>query len=602
MPAIELLAPAKDKDTAIAAINYGADAVYMGGPAFGARAQAGNGLADISAVVRHAHLYAAKVYLTVNTLLFDDELEAARSLIQNAYEAGVDAVIVQDAGLFSGKLPPVAMHASTQMHNHTFEKVRFLAQMGVKRAVLPREFSLPEIAAMHAAVPQIELEVFIHGALCVSYSGQCYMSYAVGGRSANRGECAQPCRKKYTLTDERGQVLAQDKYLLALKDLCLKDHLEALMDAGAVSFKIEGRLKNINYVKNAVAFYRQRLDAVLARRPEYWRPSSGREHFDFTPDVARTFNRRFTSYFVDGRSAEITQFETPKALGASLGRVRQSKGGLIRLDQTAEPASGDGLCWLEQDGLKGANVNKVTPQGFELQNVTVIKPGTEVFRSYDHAFIKTLEHSATVRKLPIDVSAAFTGDTLTITALDEDGLAAGMSVTEDFIPAQDAEQAAAGWRKAFGKLGDTPFELKAFESAGDLPFMPMSHLNALRRELMAKLVQVRLETFAPAPVMLNPNAGKYPLAEIDFTGNALNREAAAFYERHGAVVTEPGAESGLNLSGRTVMTTKHCLRYSFGRCPKNIRPEVTAWQLQDDKGHVYTLCFDCKNCQMLLKF
>lgn len=602
MPAIELLAPAKDKDTAIAAINYGADAVYMGGSAFGARLHAGNSLEDICAVIRHARLYAARVYLTVNTLLYDDELKAARNLIQNAYDIGVDAVIVQDAGLLSASLPPVALHASTQMHNHTAEKARLLAQMGVKRVVLPREFSLTEIAAMNADVPHIELEVFIHGALCVSYSGQCYMSYAVGGRSANRGECAQPCRKQYTLTDDKGRELAKDKYLLSLKDLCLKDHLEALMDAGACSFKIEGRLKNINYVKNAVAFYRQRIDAILERRPEFWRPSSGREYFDFTPDVAKTFNRQFTSYFIEGRNADITQFETPKALGEPLGKVRGGKNGLVQFERTAALTPGDGLCWLEPEGLKGASVNQVTPQGVALQNVPVIKPGTEVFRSYDHRFVKALENSKTVRKLPVDISVVFDGDTLTLAAIDEDGLTADLTITEAFTPARDAGQAVDSWRKAFGKLGDTPYEPAGFSCGDILPFMPVSRLNALRRELAAKLTEVRLQAFTSMPVTLNPNAGEYPADTVDFTGNAINLEAKAFYERHGAKVTEPGAESGLDISGRTVMTTKHCLRYSFGRCPRNVQNGAADWFLRDEKEHTYRLCFDCKKCQMLIKF
>lgn len=603
MPKIELLAPAKDKESAIAAINYGADAVYMGGPGFGARAAAGNSLDDIAAVTRHAHIYAAKVYLALNTVLLNAELEAARDLARKAWDMGVDAIIIQDMGLLTDPaLPPVAIHASTQMHNNTVDKVRFLAQSGIKRVILPREFSLAEIAAMHAAVPQIELEAFIHGALCVSYSGQCYLSYAVGGRSANRGECAQPCRKKYTLMDETGQFLAKDQYLLSLKDLCLADYLEDLLAAGISSFKIEGRLKNINYVKNVVAYYRQQIDGILARGSNFAKASSGRVYFDFTPNLAKTFNRRYTGYFINGRDKNITQFETPKALGEKIDTVQSFYNGLARLNAKTELSPGDGLCWLENGALKGANVNRVTPEGIELQNVSHIKADTVVFRSYDHKFIKALENSRTMRKIALAVKVDYNGNKLAITAEDADGLEAVLFVNHNFAAAQNAAQAEQSFYRAFNRLGDTPFELKGFAVSGVLPFVPASKLNALRRELMDKLVQARLQAYKPQPVLLNLNSGRYPVSELDFSANVTNAAAKAFYTARGAAVNSLGAETGLNMAGRTVMTAKHCLRYSFNQCPRQKGGQASNWYLLDDKGHKYRLKFNCNACAMEIEF
>lgn len=600
MPKIELLAPAKDRDIALAAINFGADAVYMGGPSFGARSQAGNDIAGIADVVRHAHTYGAKVYVTVNTLLFDGELAAARCLIGHLYDMGTDAVIIQDMGLLTGDLPPVAVHASTQMHNNTPEKLRFLADIGVKRAVLPREFSLVEIAQMAAAVPEVELETFIHGALCVSYSGQCYFSYAVGGRSANRGECAQPCRKLYSLSNAQGLLLAKDKYLLSLKDLCLSGHLAALMDAGVTSFKIEGRLKNIDYVKNTVAFYRQEIDAILTGRPDWRKASSGRVYFDFAPDVNKTFNRLYTAYFSNGRRRDITRFATPKALGERLGAVRSSRNGRLMLDSAVELHAGDGLCWLEDDRLRGANLNRSGDQGVELQNVTAIPLGTEVFRNYDHAYHKLLEQSRTCRKVAFDLRAVFVGKELSVSALDEDGVQAELVVAEDFIVAKDVALAKANLRKAFAKQGDTIFELRGFAVQGVLPFLTMSRLNALRRELMELLLVHRLAFFRPKAATLNLGAAVYPVKQLDFNANVVNKAATAFYAAHGAQVMELGAESGLDLTGRVVMTTRHCLRYSLGLCDQSAYQE-DLW-LIDDKGHKYRLLFDCENCLMKIVY
>ncbi|MEJ2208280.1 MAG: U32 family peptidase, partial [Anaerolineae bacterium] len=398
---IELLAPAQNLDVGLAAIDSGADAVYIGAPQFGARARAGNSLDDIAALVRYAHTYWARVYVTVNTLLYDDELPQAVALLHRLYDIGVDAAIIQDVGLLEGDLPPLPLIASTQMHNHTPERIAFLEAIGFRRAILARELSLAQIRAIRART-SLELEAFVHGALCVSYSGQCYMSYAVGGRSGNRGECAQPCRRHYRLVDAEGRTVVEDRHLLSLRDLNLGARLGELLDAGVTSFKIEGRLKDRAYVVNVVSWYRQQLDRLLAERGLV-RSSSGHSHVDFEPDVTKTFNRGYTTYFVHGRRESPGGIDSPKMVGERVGTVHAVEGDQVTLSTDLALHSGDGLTWFDPGReLTGTLVNAVERRGnrvqVTLEDTRGLRPGVDIYRNRDQAFLRRVEQSRPVRQ------------------------------------------------------------------------------------------------------------------------------------------------------------------------------------------------------------
>ena len=406
MKRIELLSPAKDLETGIAAINCGADAVYLGAAHFGAREAAGNPIADVERLIQYAHKYWARVYVVVNTLLYDEELDEAQRLIGQVYQAGADALIIQDAGLLELDLPPIPLFACTQMHNHTPERVAFLEQVGFQRAILARELSLPQIHEIRAKT-SIELETFIHGALCVSYSGQCYLSYAIGGRSGNRGQCAQPCRRPYKLLGREGQVVSNRRYLLSLHDLNLSASLDELVDAGVCSFKIEGRLKDKTYVMNVVAHYRKLLDAVLNERA--MRPTaSGTIHLDFEPDPNKTFNRGYSSYFLYDRGADIAANDTPKSIGEPLGMVVSADRGSFTLEPSSPPLQpGDGICFLDANReLTGTTINRVVDRSIFPENMEHLKPGVQVFRNHDHAFTDVLVKSQSVRKIGVEMRLA----------------------------------------------------------------------------------------------------------------------------------------------------------------------------------------------------
>jgi collagenase-like PrtC family protease len=383
---IELLAPAKDLESGRAAINHGADAVYVGAPKFGARSAAGNSLDDIAKLIQYAHRYWAKVYVALNTILFDDELDEAQTIIRSISEAGADALIIQDMGLLELDLPPLPLFASTQTHNYSLKKIQFLEKVGFQRIILARELSLKQLKEIRANT-RVELELFIHGALCVSFSGQCYMSQAIQGRSANRGVCAQMCRLPYTLTDNLGQVLENEKYLLSLKDLNLSEYLRDLIDTGISSFKIEGRLKDINYVKNITAFYRQRIDEILETDSSLSSASSGRTIAEFQPDPSRTFNRGFTDHFFRRRNKDILSSQTPKSVGACLGTVGKIRRDHFLLETTEALHNGDGICFFDQQELLcGTNINKVEINKIYPSELKGIEEGTMIYRNYDHQF------------------------------------------------------------------------------------------------------------------------------------------------------------------------------------------------------------------------
>jgi putative protease len=601
---VELLAPARDLACGIAAIDSGADAVYVGAPQFGARARAGNTLEDVARLVAHAHTYWARVYVTVNTLLHDDELPRAVALIGRLYDTGVDAVIIQDVGLLESDLPPIALIASTQMHNHTPERVAFLEAIGIQRVILARELSLEEIRAIRAAT-SIELETFVHGALCVSYSGQCYMSYAIGGRSGNRGECAQPCRRRYTLVDRDGKPVVEGRHLLSLRDLNLSGHLEELLDAGVTSFKIEGRLKDQAYVTNVVSAYRQALDAASARQG-LARASSGHSRVDFEPDLAKTFNRGYTTYFLHGRGEPPGALDSPKMVGEEAGVVRQVARGRFLLNTDLHLASGDGLCWFGPQGvLAGTFVNAIesAPDGVWVTPAETagIYPGLAVYRNRDHAFLRQVEGSQPVRKIDVRLRLEAMEDGFRLRAVDEDGNVACGTLVADGEHAHKPRQAEATARRQLARTGETPFRAVDVKLAWDQPyFLPVSALNELRRDTLDRLLATRAANRPQMGKGIARNDAAYPEQQLTYRGNVLNRQAAAFYRRHGVGEIEPAAESGLDMAGRVVMRTRYCIRHQLGLCDGqrktgNVREPL---YLVDEDGHRYRLRFDCASCEM----
>lgn len=586
---VELLAPAKDKKTAITAINSGCDAIYIGASNFGARKKVPNSLEDIKEIVDYAHKFYVKVHVTVNTILTDDEILKAKELIQKLYDIGVDAIIVQDMGIFKlaidNKLPPIALHASTQCDNRDLEKVKFFDDMGVSRVILARELSLEKIKEI-CANTNAEIETFIHGALCVSYSGQCYFSHYIGGRSANRGECAQACRKKYTLVDERGNIIAKDKYLLSMKDFNASRHLESLIDAGVKSFKIEGRLKDENYVKNVVAYYRQEIDKFAPKT------SSGRVFLDFEPDVKKSFNRGFTDYFLDGRK-RCFNFESPKSLGEKLGKITKVGKDYFEIGVTDYKMAGGqaDIKINSQDGLyfngNGCLVNKVEGKKIYPNKMDGIAVGLEVYRNFDSKFEKQLENSKIKRQ--IGVKFSFKNGILTV--IDEDENSVNFTI-DSCEKAKNPEKMKENFITQLKKTGDSDFYVEAIEISEEIPFMPISQINEIRRTILEKLMNERLKNYKrelQKPLKLS----KFPKENLDYRANIHNQCAKEFYEKCGCEVCEMSAESGAFPT--ELMRTKHCLKFAFNMCksPKKLF-------LIDEKGKKYPLMFDCKNCEMVV--
>ncbi len=606
---LELLAPAKNLEFGIEAIRHGADAVYIGGPGFGARAAAGNSVADIETLCRFAHRFGAHVYVAFNTILRDDELEAARRLTHQLYQAGADALIVQDMGLLQLDLPPLALHASTQTDNRTVDKVRFLEQAGFSQVVLARELPLTRIAEI-AAATSVSLEAFIHGALCVSYSGQCYISHAMTGRSANRGECAQICRLPCTLTGADDQVLAQDQHLLSLKDMNQSANLAALVDAGVRSLKIEGRLKGLDYVKNVTAYYRQQLDLLLEQRPALARASVGRSTFTFTPDPAKSFHRGHTDYFLHGRQPDITAFASPKFAGEPVGTVARvssaGKGAPVSIDVNA-PAdvtfhNGDGLTYFRGRELVGMRVNRA--QGhclFPAEPVTDLKVGAALYRNHDQALASLLAKPSAQRRIGVALTLAASVEGLSLQLCDESGVAAQVSIAMLLEPARDMERAAQTLSEQLAKLGNTDFYCQTVTLAlQPLPFVPAAQLNALRRDGIAALELARQAAYRRPPAA--EVALPVPLLEgqrLSYLANVYNAAAEAFYRERGAGQIAPAYECDSEEREVPLMITKHCLRYSFGQCPKEreagFRPEPLTLTIGNDR---FRLRFDCQRCEM----
>ena len=565
---LELLAPAKDLECGQAAVDCGADAVYVGAPRFGAREAAGNTIADIEKLAAYAHRVWARVYATVNTLLRDDELAEAERLCWQLQEAGVDGLIIQDVGLLECDLPPLPLIASTQMHNQSAERVAFWEKVGFSRAILARELDLDQIRAIRAAT-SIELEAFIHGALCVSMSGQCSLGYALGGRSGNRGQCAQPCRRLYCLQDAAGATLVPDKHLLSLRDLNLSAGLRELVEAGITSFKIEGRLKNKAYVMNIVGHYRRKLDALLAELGGR-RASSGQTTLGFEPDPDKTFNRGYTAYFLHGRGAAVASPDSPKHVGEPVGRVVDVRRDGFVLEAAAPLHSGDGISFFGRDQeLHGTVVNQINGAAVFPEKLGGIERGLRVFRNHDHAFVSQVVRSQNQRRIEVDLRLSESATGFRLQAIDEDGVAAGAEIDCAPVLADKPDQARLVLERQLAKLGSSEFCASRVDL--DLPRMPhvlLATLNGLRRDLVEELRQQRARLRPVRVVAHAPNQAPFPEQELSFLGNVLNQKAAAFYRRHGVGRIEPAAEGGLDMRGRKVMTTRMCIKYEMGLCPR----------------------------------
>ncbi|EXY29001.1 peptidase U32 family protein [Bacteroides fragilis str. 3397 T10] len=597
---IELLAPAKNLECGIAAIDHGADAVYIGAPKFGARAAAVNSLEDIAALVEYAHLYNARIYVTVNTILKDEELQETEKMIWALFHAGVDALIVQDMGITGLNLPPIPLHASTQMDNRTVEKVRFLAAAGFRQVVLARELSLREISKIHEACPDVPLEIFVHGALCVSYSGQCYVSQACFGRSANRGECAQFCRLPFSLVDAEGRVIVKDKHLLSLKDLNQSDELEALLDAGASSFKIEGRLKDVSYVKNVTAAYRRKLDAIFARRKEYVRASSGSCRYAFNPQLDKSFSRGFTHYYLHGRTKDVFSFDTPKSLGEEMGTMKEARGNYLTVAGLKSFNNGDGVCYIDEQGrLQGFRINRVEGNKLYPQEMPRIKPRTVLYRNFDQEFEKILARKSSERRIAVFVRLTDTPFGFALTLTDEDDNSVTLSLAREKEPARTPQEE--NLKTQLAKFGNTPFEAVRIDIdfAGNW-FLPASVLADFRRQAVEKLISARRINYRRELFVLKPTAHAFPQSTLTYLGNVMNGKAVSFYAGHGVASIAPAFERA-PAEKAVLMFCKHCLRYSMGWCPVHQRersPYREPYYLVSTDGKRFRLEFDCKNCQM----
>ena len=595
---IELLAPAKNLETGIAAINHGADAVYIGAAQFGARQAAGNSVEDIARLVEYAHLFGVKVYVTLNTIIYDDEVASVEQLVAELYKVGVDALIVQDMGIAGMNIPPIPLHASTQMDNRTVEKAKFLAGVGFPRIVLARELSLSEIKEVHDAVPDTELEVFVHGALCVSYSGQCYASQHCFGRSANRGACAQFCRLPFDLVDAEGTVVMRDKHLLSLKDMNRSAHIEQMLDAGVTSFKIEGRLKDVSYVKNITAYYRAKLDEVFARRPEYERASYGKCAPQFTPAPEKSFSRGFTDYMLNGNKDEMTSFDTPKSKGEYMGRVKFVSRNFFTFTGK-DFNNGDGACFVSRDGrLKGFHINRVEGNRIFPQTMPQVESGDELYRNYDCDFERQLSRPDVARRMRVDLTLCENADSFVLKGIDESGLECSVSTVFEKQEARTSQRD--NIVKQLGKWGNTPFEVGEVnvEFSSEW-FVPSSLLSDMRRSLCEELIKRHNEEDSREDMRLADNAIPFVADELDYKGNVSNSHAKAFYMKHGVKSLMPAFENE-PVDNAVVMFCKHCIKFSLGWCTKSGAKHAfkEPFYLVSGDGKRFRLSFDCKECMM----
>lgn len=596
---IELLAPAKNAEFGMEAILHGADAVYIGAPKFGARASAANNLEDICILTEFAHRYYARVYVALNTILSDDELKEAETLIHELYAIGVDALIIQDMGILELDLPPISLHASTQMDNRTVEKAQFLEKAGFSQIVLARELSLEQVFQISTSITT-PIEVFVHGALCVSYSGQCYLSCAMSGRSANRGNCSQACRLPYDLVDDNGVVISSAKHLLSMKDLNQSENLEEILAAGASSLKIEGRLKDLTYLKNVVAYYRLCLDKIMKKHPEYIRTSSGITTYSFIPDLNKTFNRGFTNYFLHNRTEEkVWSPDSPKSLGEFVGTVADVTTQFIRINGKVKINNGDGLCFFNHKNLLvGMQINRVDGDTLYPFQKPVITRGTKLYRNNDHEFDKQLSKNSAERKIKAEISLKETEDGFSLQMEDEDGnlVFANYPLRKELAQKDQT----ANIKMNLSKTGQTIFRVENVEvQFSENRFIPASVLSQLRRDIVEKLMQVRIQNFVQEKVEHHPTDHPFPEREITYLGNVANEKAKRFYERHHSEVVESAFEIDTQ-NNVPLMFTRHCIKHSLGWCPKENREKLPYKEPFFLKyGNTkFRLEFDCEKCEM----
>lgn len=601
---IEILAPAKNLFQGIAAINAGADAVYIGAPQFGARSNATNPVEDIAELVKYAHLFKAQVFVVINTILYDKELDDCKKLIYELYDIGVDALIVQDMAILEMDLPPIVLHASTQANNRDPKHVKFLADAGIKRVVLARELNLDQIKEIHETT-DVELEFFVSGALCVSFSGNCYMSIAGGERSANRGSCAQNCRLPYNLIDGTGKTLIANSHLLSIKDLDLSNQLPNLIEAGITSFKIEGRLKDLVYVKNNVSYLRKKLDAYLENNPNYQKASSGRTFYNFDAEMDRSFNRGYTDYFVNKRTAKIGSWETPKSQGQVIGRlIETTKKGYI-IENVDKLNNGDGLYFInENNEADGAQINTIE-NGVVIPNTfKPIKEGTIIYRNADTSFNKLVERDdSAIRKIGVCLTFSETNTGFKLIAVDEDGHQSTAEITTEKELSKNEDSVIANVKKNLSKTGNTPFIVDEITvKFTENWFLPISKINEIRRIALEQLIVVRINEYHREEFKLTKTDHPYPVTQLDFTYNVANKLARAFYKRHGVTTIEKAFELQWDPGKSRVMTTKYCVKYELGKCARfqrNTMGEKVVEPLVLKHGeNEYKLKFNCKPCEM----
>lgn len=601
---IEILAPAKDLIHGMAAINSGADAVYIGAPQFGARSNATNSIEDVAALVQYAHLYHAQVFVVINTILYDNELETCRKMIWELYHIGVDALIVQDMAIMEMDLPPIVLHASTQANNRDADNIKFLKDAGMKRVVLARELNLHQIKEISEA-SDVELEFFVTGALCVSFSGNCYMSVANGERSANRGSCAQNCRLPYNLIDGHGDTLIKNSHLLSIKDFDVSDQIPNLIEAGICSFKIEGRLKDIVYVKNNVSFLRQKLDAFLEENDNYTKASSGSCTYTFDSALNRTFNRGYTDYFVNERHQSIGSWESPKSKGQYIGKLIKTIGGAYEIENGELLNNGDGLCYInENNEADGIYVNKVE-NGLAYPNVLKeLKIGTFIYRNNDAAFIKIVEREdSAVRKISTTLLLTENENGFELIATDEDGYVSTVHLAHAKEQTKNNLSIEENIKTQLAKTGFTPYTANEINVMFTQNwFLPISKINEMRRTVYEQLSAIRLANYKREEHQIVKTNHPFPVNQLDFTYNVSNKMARKFYERHGVTEIEKAFELQWDPGKSRVMTTKYCIKYELEKCPK-YHKDTMETKLKEPlvlkQGELeYKLKFNCKPCEM----
>ncbi len=601
---IEILAPAKDLIHGMAAINSGADAVYIGAPQFGARSNATNSIEDVAALVQYAHLYHAQVFVVINTILYDNELETCRKMIWELYHIGVDALIVQDMAIMEMDLPPIVLHASTQANNRDADNIKFLKDAGMKRVVLARELNLHQIKEISEA-SDVELEFFVTGALCVSFSGNCYMSVANGERSANRGSCAQNCRLPYNLIDGHGDTLIKNSHLLSIKDFDVSDQIPNLIEAGICSFKIEGRLKDIVYVKNNVSFLRQKLDTFLEENDNYTKASSGSCTYTFDSALNRTFNRGYTDYFVNERHQSIGSWESPKSKGQYIGKLIKTIGGAYEIENGELLNNGDGLCYInENNEADGIYVNKVE-NGLAYPNVLKeLKIGTFIYRNNDAAFIKIVEREdSAVRKISTTLLLTENENGFELIATDEDGYVSTVHLAHAKEQTKNNLSIEENIKTQLAKTGFTPYTANEINVMFTQNwFLPISKINEMRRTVYEQLSAIRLANYKREEHQIVKTNHPFPVNQLDFTYNVSNKMARKFYERHGVTEIEKAFELQWDPGKSRVMTTKYCIKYELEKCPK-YHKDTMETKLKEPlvlkQGELeYKLKFNCKPCEM----